>query len=108
MRVAAVTRAGDRGRLIELATTDPGASCCPDCGMRSSSVKGHAVTHPQDIRYGVDPIRLHMTTRPPLTLGTITEAERDELATCVHESGHAIAGVCQRRLNFDPLSSVEF
>ncbi|MFT4087649.1 MAG: hypothetical protein QM658_10955 [Gordonia sp. (in: high G+C Gram-positive bacteria)] len=36
---------------------------------------------------------MNMTTRAPLTLATITDAERDTLATCIHEAGHAVAAV---------------
>ncbi len=56
--VSAVARRADRTRVVEVITTDPNASRCPDCGISSTSVKGHAVTSPRDIRYGDDPIIL--------------------------------------------------
>ncbi len=56
--VRSVVRLPDRTRVVEVVTTDPNASRCPDCGIASTSVKGHAVTTPRDIRYGDDPIVL--------------------------------------------------
>ncbi len=56
--VRAVGRQADGTRVVEVITTDPNASRCPDCGISSTSVKGYAVTTPRDIRYGDDPIRL--------------------------------------------------
>ena len=56
--VRAVVQRADRTRVVEVITTDPNASRCPDCGIASTSVKGHAVTAPRDIRYGDDPIIL--------------------------------------------------
>jgi len=56
--VRAVVRQADGTRVVEVITTDPNASRCPDCGISSTSVKGYAVTTPRDIRYGDDPIRL--------------------------------------------------
>jgi transposase len=56
--VSSVVRLPDRTRVVEVITVDPSASCCPDCGMASSSVKERTVTFPRDIRYGDDPIIL--------------------------------------------------
>lgn len=42
--VRSVVRLPDRTRVVEVVTTDPNASRCPDCGIASTSVKGHAVT----------------------------------------------------------------
>jgi len=56
--VRAVGRRADGTRVVEVITTDPNASRCPDCGISSTSVKGYAVTTPRDIRYGNDPIIL--------------------------------------------------
>ncbi|WP_308297602.1 ISL3 family transposase [Tsukamurella paurometabola] len=44
-------------------TCDPDAAACPSCGVRSTAIKGRAVTHPRDLRYGDDPIwlRWHKT-----------------------------------------------
>ena len=56
--VRTVFRQADRTRVVEVITTDPNASRCPDCGISSTSVKGYAVTTPRDIRYGDDPIIL--------------------------------------------------
>ncbi|MGC5249400.1 transposase, partial [Gordonia sp. DT219] len=58
LEVRAVTRLADRSRVVDVVTADPGAARCPDCKAVSSSVKGHAVTRPRDIRYGDDPIAL--------------------------------------------------
>ena len=47
-----------RGRVVLVHTNDSTAACCPVCGVPSSSVKGSAVTHPRDVPYGPDPLRL--------------------------------------------------
>ena len=47
--VSAVVRRADCTRVVEVITTDPDASRCPDCGICSTSVKGYAVTNPRDI-----------------------------------------------------------
>ena len=56
--VRSVVRRADRTRVVEVITTGPNASRCPDCGISSTSMKGYAVTTPRDIRYGDDPIIL--------------------------------------------------
>lgn len=56
--VRSVVQRADRTRVVEVITTDPDASRCPDCGIASTSVKGYVVTTPRDIRYGDDPISL--------------------------------------------------
>ena len=40
---------------------DEGAAACPTCGVVSTSVKGHAVTHPRDVSYGEDAVVLEWT-----------------------------------------------
>jgi len=48
-------------RLARLVTDDEGAAACPTCGVVSTSVKGHAVTHPRDVPYGEDAVVLEWT-----------------------------------------------
>lgn len=61
--VAVVEVEEDRGgrRLARLVTDDEGAAACPTCGVVSTSVKGHAVTHPRDVPYGEDAVVLEWT-----------------------------------------------
>ncbi|ACY19702.1 hypothetical protein Gbro_0368 [Gordonia bronchialis DSM 43247] len=61
LEVTAVTRGTDRSRVVDVVTADRRAAHCPQCKVASSSVKGHAVTRPRDIRYGDDPIMLRWT-----------------------------------------------
>ena len=56
--VAAVLLDADRAREVHLVTTDDTAAACPSCGVISTSVKGSAITHPRDVPYGADPVRL--------------------------------------------------
>jgi transposase len=49
----------ERGaRVAHVVTTDETAAACPSCGVISTSVKGHATTHPRDVPYGEAPLRL--------------------------------------------------
>src|SRR5215213_6654251 len=49
----------ERGaRVAHVVTTDRDAVACPCCGVISTSVKGHTLTHPRDIPYGRAPVRL--------------------------------------------------
>nr|WP_246372617.1 ISL3 family transposase [Gordonia humi] len=45
-----------RTRIVDVGTSDPAASCCPGCGVRSTSVKERVVCTPRDIGYGDAPI----------------------------------------------------
>lgn len=80
LEVTGVTRRPDGTRVVDVVTVDPAAACCPDCGVRSSSVKDRTVTTPRDIRYGDDPILLQWNkTRyrcqtPGCSRQTFTEA----------------------------------
>lgn len=58
LQVTEVSVLPDRTRLVDLITAGSGGARCPQCGVRSVAVKDHAVTHPRDLRFGVDPIRL--------------------------------------------------
>ncbi|NKY21039.1 ISL3 family transposase [Tsukamurella spumae] len=58
LQVTNVSVSSDRTRVVELITCDPDAAMCPSCGVASTAVKDHAVTHPRDLRYGDDAIRL--------------------------------------------------
>ncbi len=49
---------GSGVRVVHVLTDEEGAAACPACGVFSSSVKGHARTHPRDIPYGQAPVRL--------------------------------------------------
>jgi transposase len=46
------------GRVAHVVTADETAAACPSCGVFSTSLKGHATTHPRDIPYGASPVRL--------------------------------------------------
>jgi transposase len=49
----------ERGaRVAHLVTAEESAAACPSCGVVSTSVRGHAVTHPRDLPYGEAPVRL--------------------------------------------------
>ena len=48
----------DGARVAHVVTADEGAAACPACGVISTSVKGHAVTHPRDVPYGDAPVEL--------------------------------------------------
>ena len=63
LRVVDVEADGDGARLVQVVTDDPGAAACPTCGVISTSLKGHAVTTPRDLPYGVRPIRLRWHKR---------------------------------------------
>ncbi len=58
LAVERVTLEEDGGRVAHLLTADEDAAACPSCGVVSTSVKGHAVTHPRDVPYGQAPVRL--------------------------------------------------
>lgn len=45
-------------RVAHVSTADEAAAACPSCGVISTSVKGHAITAPQDIPYGQAPVQL--------------------------------------------------
>jgi len=45
-------------RVAHMFTADETAAACPSCGAVSTSVKGHAVTRPRDVPYGVAPVDL--------------------------------------------------
>jgi transposase len=45
-------------RVAQVLTADETASACPECGVVSTSVKGHAITRPRDIPYGNAPVEL--------------------------------------------------
>src|SRR3954447_24568047 len=38
---------GDRARVVHVATDDPSAACCPDCGTASRSGKAWVTTRPR-------------------------------------------------------------
>lgn len=48
----------DGTRVVHVATADETATACPGCGVSSTARKGSATTHPRDVPYGPDPIRL--------------------------------------------------
>lgn len=48
----------DGARVVHVATADETAAACPTCGVVSTARKGSATTHPRDVAYGPDPIRL--------------------------------------------------
>ncbi|MFD1255157.1 ISL3 family transposase, partial [Devosia equisanguinis] len=54
LQVTSVSRLSDRTRLVEVITCAPDAAVCPSCGVASTAVKDHAVTHPRDLRSGDD------------------------------------------------------
>lgn len=58
LAVHRVDREGSGARVVHVLTDDESAAACPACGVFSTSVKGHATTHPRDIPYGADPVRL--------------------------------------------------
>ncbi len=58
LAVELVTLEEDGGRVAHLCTADEVAAACPSCGVVSTSLKGHAVTHPRDVPYGPAPVRL--------------------------------------------------
>ena len=58
LAVEQVTLEEDGGRVAHLLTADETAAACPSCGVVSTSLKGHAVTHPRDVPYGQAPVRL--------------------------------------------------
>lgn len=49
---------GDGARVVHVVTSDEGAAACPSCGVFSTSLKGHATTHPRDLPYGEAPVAL--------------------------------------------------
>ena len=48
----------DGARVVHVLTDDESAAGCPQCGVLSTSVKGHAMTRPRDVPYGQAPVRL--------------------------------------------------
>ena len=56
--VAEVLQGGDQAREVHLVTAEETAAACPSCGVISTSGKGSATTHPRDVPYGPDPVRL--------------------------------------------------
>ena len=45
-------------RIVHVVTADEAAAACPTCGVISTARKSSATTHPRDVAYGPDPIRL--------------------------------------------------
>ncbi|EWT08000.1 hypothetical protein N864_11785, partial [Intrasporangium chromatireducens Q5-1] len=45
-------------RTVHLVTADETAAACPTCGVISTARKGSATTHPRDVPYGPDAVRL--------------------------------------------------
>ncbi len=56
--VATVLVEADLARVVHVVTNDETAAACPSCGVISTSVKGWSTTHPRDVPYGPDPMRL--------------------------------------------------
>ena len=61
LRVQRVERRDDGTRVVHVATDEPAAAACPDCGVVSTSVKDHLTTAPKDIPYGPDRIVVSWT-----------------------------------------------
>ena len=49
---------GPAGRVVHLVTDGEAAAACRACGVVSTSCKGGAVTHPRDLPYGEEGLRL--------------------------------------------------
>lgn len=58
LAVERVDREDEGGRVAHVVTSDETAAACPSCGVFSTSLKGHATTHPRDLPYGAAPVRL--------------------------------------------------
>ncbi len=56
--VAAVALEQGGDRVVDVVTNHESAAGCPECGVLSTSVKGHAITQPRDLPYGPHPVRL--------------------------------------------------
>ena len=48
----------DGARVVHMVTADESAAACPSCGVISTARKSAATTHPRDVPYGPDPVRL--------------------------------------------------
>lgn len=44
--------------MVHVVTADESAAACPSCGVISTARKSSATTHPRDVAYGPDPVRL--------------------------------------------------